>query len=143
MEQRNFWQYYKEKGGLLTKIQELDKAETSGCLSKQLRLDKAKAKDEFQEIVIREEIKWRQKSRINWLRKGDNNTKFFHSFANIHKFTNRISSLIIKGSECEDAERTANEIIEYYKRLCRKNRRTEAWFSRWTGKKLSQEQAAR
>lgn len=34
------------------------------------RVDRVKAKDEFQEVALREEIKWRKKSRINWLRYG-------------------------------------------------------------------------
>lgn len=94
---------------LLNKIQKLDKEEASVGLPKQHRIDRIKSKDEFQEIVIEVEIKWQQKSRINWLRNGDNNTK---SYANSRKSNIRISSLIIDGLECEDLQRIENEIIE-------------------------------
>lgn len=42
-----------------TKIQELDKKEGLTGLSEQLRSDRIKFREEFHELVIREEIKWR------------------------------------------------------------------------------------
>lgn len=41
-----------------------------------------------------EEIFWMQKSRLNWLRSGDRNTKFFHAVTKNRRAQNRIKSLV-------------------------------------------------
>jgi hypothetical protein len=40
---------------------------------------------ELEAIFLQEEISWRQKSRIWWLKKGDKCTKFFHQVANANR----------------------------------------------------------
>jgi len=42
-----------------------------------------------------EEVSWRQKSRVLWLKEGDECTKFFHSIANSNRRYNSIDSLLI------------------------------------------------
>jgi hypothetical protein len=47
----------------------------------------------------KEEILWKQKSRIRWLKEGDRNTKFFHRTTIQRRHTNRITSLISDNGE--------------------------------------------
>ena len=41
-----------------------------------------------EEVMLMEEINWRQKSRATWICEGDWNTKFFHCMANFHRCNN-------------------------------------------------------
>lgn len=50
-------------------------------------------RDEYNLLVILEEISWRQKSRALLLKKGDKNTKFFHQMADVHWRGNFISQI--------------------------------------------------
>lgn len=40
-----------------------------------------------------EEISWRQKSRVSWLKEWDQNTKFFHNMVNLRSKANLIERL--------------------------------------------------
>ena len=48
---------------------------------------------QLEERRNQEEALWRQKSRINWLKEGERNTKFFHCSTIQHRMHNRITVL--------------------------------------------------
>ncbi|KAL9683373.1 hypothetical protein QQ045_015194 [Rhodiola kirilowii] len=49
--------------------------------------------EEIDEWRLREEILWRQRSRIDWLKEGDRNTSYFHTKATQRKKSNKITKL--------------------------------------------------
>lgn len=58
---------------------------------------RAELKAEIGRLFNSKEIWWRQKSRVQWLKEGDKNTKLFHQVANAHKLANQIRDIIIDG----------------------------------------------
>ena len=54
------------KGGSITRVQRLKK--------------------EISKLLVKEEQRWKQRSRALWLQEGDNNTKYFNSRAS-HRFS--------------------------------------------------------
>jgi hypothetical protein len=65
-----------------------------------------------------EEILWKQKLRIQWLKEGDRNTKFFHRSVIQRRHSNKITHLITDEGESitshEDMETT---LIDYFQNL--------------------------
>ena len=64
-----------------------------------------------------EEICWRQKLRVKWLKEGDKNSNYFHTVANSHRRHNSISQLSINGVLSTDQDAIKAEISGFYQQL--------------------------
>jgi hypothetical protein len=70
------------------------------------------------EIFEREEIMARQRSRVEWLREGDQNTKFFHAWASAQRRANKINSMARNdGSMTENQEEIKGMVQSFYHNL--------------------------
>ena len=54
------------------------------------REEVAELKDEIHSLMEQEEAKWKQRSKEDWLRNGDRNTRYFHARANKKKRRNTV-----------------------------------------------------
>ena len=73
---------------------------------------------EINEVLIREEIMWKQRSRVEWLKNGDRNTKIFHAAASQRRRKNRIEGLMdSKGVWHEEEGETKAIILDYFKAI--------------------------
>jgi hypothetical protein len=74
--------------------------------------------DRMNELLYREEMMWLQRSRINWLREGDRNTKFFHSKAVWRARKNRIKKLRDDNGAWQDNVQVMGQMAtNYFKNL--------------------------
>ena len=65
--------------------------------------------------VRRDEQMWCQKSRVQWLKEGDKNTKFFHCLANGRRRTNFIGEITLDGRKVTRPYEVKEEIAEFFK----------------------------
>ncbi|CAM8982176.1 unnamed protein product [Rhodiola kirilowii] len=70
--------------------------------------------EKIDEWRLREEILWRQRSRVEWLREGDRNTRYFHAKATQRKKSNKISKLQNEEGTWISDERQLGGIIRDY-----------------------------
>jgi hypothetical protein len=94
-----------------------DQIRTQG-LTKELKAQEETVNQQLEARKRQEEILWKQKSRIQWLKEGERNTKFFHRTVIHRRHSNKITRLISAAGETihshEDMEST---LIEYYQDL--------------------------
>jgi len=93
-----------KKNKLLSELGDIDLAQDSRLLTEDELMVRATILVELEELAKIEESRWRQKSRILWLKQGDNNTRFFQRMATAHKRYNNIDRLIISGEEVKEPE---------------------------------------
>ena len=89
----------------------ITKGQSESLASMELDLQR-KLEDRYKQ----EEILWRQKSRIRWLKEGERNTKFFHSSTIQRRMQNRIGHLTNQqGERMERHEDMERELVDYFK----------------------------
>ena len=69
---------------------------------------------EYEETVRNKEIYWRQRSRIQRIKEGDKNTKYFPRMATARKRINTIDSLMIDGVMSSDSMEIKRSITDFY-----------------------------
>ncbi|KAK3211612.1 hypothetical protein Dsin_016318 [Dipteronia sinensis] len=74
--------------------------------------------NKLNKVMETEERYWRQRAKVEWLKNGDFNTRFFHSKASARKARNRIKELFDYGGTMRDSKDDLEIIaIDYFKRL--------------------------
>ena len=80
--------------------------------------EESSALREVEEWELREEIFWKQKSRVDWLQEGDRNTAFFHNTVKARRSGNSITSLVsTSGDQLFSKEAISLEAKRYFSQL--------------------------
>jgi ribonuclease HI len=75
-------------------------------------------KEELQSLMDKQDLQWQQRAKMDWLRCGDRNTKYYHACANYRRKTNRIAKIVDgNGAGCETEVEIKNAFINYFEDL--------------------------
>ena len=87
------------KSTIILYIERIDRLEQEGNLSQDLIALRSLRRKELGDVLLKEEVHWRQSSRIKWIKEGDSNSKFFHRVANGRRKKKFINSLVSEEGE--------------------------------------------
>jgi hypothetical protein len=106
----------RNKRKLFEELQAFDTIEGSRALVEGDLLKKSEIVIELERCFLLEEVSWRQKSRVTWL-KGDKCTKLFPSIANSNRRYNSMDSLLIGDSISSNPAEIGEHVVQFYQDL--------------------------
>jgi hypothetical protein len=98
-------------------LKALELATEGGGLSEEERERKSLLCRDIERTLLQEEISWKQKSRVKWLKEGDKCTKFFHLMANSNKRFNTIDFLLIDESLSSNPVAIREHVVNFYESM--------------------------
>jgi exonuclease III len=100
------------------KLEEIQKTFISGARTVELMKEEEQLQAQLEERKKQEEILWKQKSRVQWLKEGEKNTKFFHRAMMHRRHINKINHLEdSQGNLTRDHTKIEEELLRYYQDL--------------------------
>jgi hypothetical protein len=105
-------------------LQSFDEKEVSSFLTPEERVSREACKSELEKLALLEKVSWRQKSRVLWLKEGDNNTKFFHQMANSHRRNNYMERVEVDDTVFEVESEVRAKVVQFYVSLYQEQ---ESW----------------
>ncbi|RVW38475.1 Transposon TX1 uncharacterized 149 kDa protein [Vitis vinifera] len=123
----SFGELKEKKKSILNDLANFDAIEQEGGLNPDLLSQRVSRKGELEELILREEIHWRQKAKMKWVKEGDCNSKFYHKVANGKRNRKYIKELENeRGLVLKNAESITKEILHYFEKLYT-NPTRESW----------------
>jgi len=130
------------KQARLKELHTFDRLETEKALDLEEKLSKSLISSDLKKITLQEEISWRQKSRVRWLKEGDKCTKFFHRLANSNWRFNSIEFLSVNGSVTFDPPVIGDHVVQFYDSLFSKHHNWRSRLDNLTFDSLEVEKAS-
>lgn len=88
-----FGNIFQKKRRLLLRLEGVQKALDSKPTNSLIVLE-ARLKREWEEVLFQEELLWKQKSRVEWLKERDKNTRLFHLSTLIRRRRKKVDCLL-------------------------------------------------
>ncbi|KAM2004953.1 hypothetical protein FF1_000090 [Malus domestica] len=106
-------------------LEEIDIKEGRDGLDPVLKREREELRSLAEDLAWKEEVKWRQRSKVEWAKEGDGNTRYFHQIASGRRKRNFIERLETEdGRILEGAEEIEAETINFFKSLYSCNEET-------------------
>jgi len=102
------------KQQLLAEIKELDWQDDDEILSEDMRVKRMDLLSQLRSLKEKDIAMLKQKARVEWLKSGDTNSKFYHSRLRWRTTKNDIMGLRINGVWCEEVPRVKCQVKEYF-----------------------------
>jgi hypothetical protein len=113
-----FGNIFQERKMLEQKLEDLQEKIIQTCHTVTQQQEENDIKRKLEERYKQEEILWRQKSRVQWLKEGEKNSKFFHHSMIHRRFINHITKLEDKqGNTLLTHQEIMHELTDFYKDL--------------------------
>lgn len=115
--QRIFGNIFEDQNRLNAEMKQVQQSIISGGRTEDLSMKEQEIESKILVRAKQEEILWRQKSRIRWLKSGEKNTKFFHKSTVQRRMINQITHVHNEqGKKVETHEGIEKEFMNYFQK---------------------------